>query len=448
MGTKMIQLRTTQHYAMDKTTFDLYCRFEDFLSDDWDGTQRTTVGSFQQHLSTLAWLFKAFLKKALSNKFSRAMASTLLTNVPGSTKKLATGTDAKFNRSASPSLLPEEAFEEERGFREISCWTPRSISGDSRRLYCKIWSFPGDRVRICSRMPNAIKSVKATIEIDLYISPNDSVQTPSVSEFSRWSVVRLEAGNCSENGWQGRSLCCSVCTVPLPIERSEYQKKRWDASVWELGERNACHEEDMLQSTAIEEWNNEANKGNISTVLIDGTNMRGKFGFKWNAAGVAGLVQKWAGIHEMQGKAIVIFDNKDNKKTFVSPGEGVASIVAGDGADADQVITDAITFFHDMDINTVVATNDKKLMRECVAVCGAGMKARNFFFTNNDFAQVLNMPTNYVKLKQRASDMDDSNVLEAMNAYLSRYPEGNLAITSFHSDSDLYVSPENDQEPA
>mmetsp|Transcript_446 Transcript_446/g.560 ORF Transcript_446/g.560 Transcript_446/m.560 type:complete len:292 (+) Transcript_446:39-914(+) len=183
-------------------------------------------------------------------------------------------------------------------------------------------------------------------------------------------------------------------------------------------------------------------------VLIDGTNMRGKFGFKWNAAGVAGLVQKWAGIHEMQGKAIVIFDNKDNKKTFVSPGEGVASIVAGDGADADQVITDAITFFHDMDINTVVATNDKKLMRECVAVCGAGMKARNFFFTNNDFAQVLNMPTNYVKLKQRASDMDDSNVLEAMNAYLSRYPEGNLAITSFHSDSDLYVSPENDQEPA
>eukprot|EP00471_Norrisiella_sphaerica_P007882 CAMPEP_0184495276 /NCGR_PEP_ID=MMETSP0113_2-20130426/30838_1 /TAXON_ID=91329 /ORGANISM="Norrisiella sphaerica, Strain BC52" /LENGTH=225 /DNA_ID=CAMNT_0026881389 /DNA_START=171 /DNA_END=848 /DNA_ORIENTATION=+ len=180
-------------------------------------------------------------------------------------------------------------------------------------------------------------------------------------------------------------------------------------------------------------------------VLIDGTNLRGKFGFKWGPAGVTGWVSKWATTHSMDGKSIVVFDNKDVDEAFVARTKGTPAVVAGNRQTADDVITDAICHFHDLDINTVVVTNDKRLMRDCVAVCGSGMKARNFFFTNDDFAHVLNMPTDYVKLKKPGVDKrDDTDVISAVDSYLSRFPEGNLAITSFAGNQDIYVSPENE----
>eukprot|EP00467_Chlorarachnion_reptans_P013877 CAMPEP_0114486756 /NCGR_PEP_ID=MMETSP0109-20121206/389_1 /TAXON_ID=29199 /ORGANISM="Chlorarachnion reptans, Strain CCCM449" /LENGTH=226 /DNA_ID=CAMNT_0001662949 /DNA_START=312 /DNA_END=992 /DNA_ORIENTATION=+ len=184
-------------------------------------------------------------------------------------------------------------------------------------------------------------------------------------------------------------------------------------------------------------------------VLIDGTNMRGKFGFKWSEAGLSGLVEKWAKTHSMDGKTAVIFDNKNCDQPFVSYGDAAHAVVAGKSESADDVITSAIEFFHDEGINTVVCTNDKKLMRECVSACGIGMRTRNFFFTNDDFIHVLRMPTDYVRLKgknKRAPDMDEEPVMEAMRKYLSKYPEGNIKITSFHENSDVYVSPENELE--
>lgn len=94
------------------------------------------------------------------------------------------------------------------------------------------------------------------------------------------------------------------------------------------------------------------------------------------------------------------------------------------------------------------------------------MRARNFFFTNDDFIHVLRMPVDYVRLKgknRRGSDMvgehheertnkidtiyfyqDDQPVAEAVQNYLSSFPEGDIKITSFHGNSDIYVSPENE----
>jgi len=178
-------------------------------------------------------------------------------------------------------------------------------------------------------------------------------------------------------------------------------------------------------------------------VILDGTNMRGKFGFKWSKAGMAGWMDKWATTHSMNGKALIIFDNQDGDP-FVEYRGGTVSICAGSGKSADDLIAEAILHLHDQGINTVVCTNDKKLMKECVAVSGVGMKTRNFFVTNDDFAKVLHMPTDYVRLRGKEKATDDEAISSALRSFAEKFPEGTLRSNAFEH-SELFVGEENEK---
>ncbi|GAB5367421.1 hypothetical protein AAMO2058_001228600 [Amorphochlora amoebiformis] len=180
-------------------------------------------------------------------------------------------------------------------------------------------------------------------------------------------------------------------------------------------------------------------------ILVDGTNMRGKFGFTWGAAGLSGLVEKWARRHSMQGKVIVVHDGKDGGEAFVQMKNGVPSIRTSKDMSADELIQDAIEYFHDNEINTVVCTNDKKLMKNCVAVTGTGTRTKNHFVTNNDFAEVLRMPVDYVTLRGKTKEQRTEDVIEAVDQFIKRFPEGNLVASNSFEHEDLFVSQENDK---